>query len=312
MNERIYKGNSIIALPNDYVILDTETTGLDFWFDDIIEVAAIRYKDNCRVSEFTSLVNPGRRIPEFITQLTGITTEMVAGAPKLKQVLPQLMDFVGDAVIVGQNITFDINFLYDGTVKNGLSPIRNDHINIIRIARKVYPELDNYRLETIAKACGIKYTGAHRSLSDCEITAACYDHLKGKALNQMSEAEFVDLFKKKGGQKQSYSDFISSLDLSNIEPDEDHPIFGKCVVFTGELTRMKRKDALALVAQLGGTPADSITKKVNYLVVGNEDFVQSVKDGRTGKMKKAEALALKGHDIHIISEDTFFQMVDDN
>ena len=82
------------------------------------------------------------------------------------------------------------------------------------------------------------------------------------------------------------------------------------MVFTGTLERMPRKEALAYVAKLGGIPADSLTKETNYLVIGNGEFVASVKNGKTNKMKKAEAMALKGLDIHVVSESAFFKMVD--
>lgn len=309
MSERIHKGNSIIALPNNYVVIDIETTGLDFEFDDIIEISAIRYIDGTKAEEFSTLVNPKRSIPEFITELTGITNEMLANAPTIEAALPEFMSFVGASVIVGQNVSFDVNFIYDAADNLGLPAFSNDHINIMRIARKVYPNLGHYRLADIAAACGVSYEGAHRSLVDCEITGTCYEHLKAKVLETQTEAEFANLFKK-WHTIPSYTKFIASMDFDNIEADEDGPLFGKTVVFTGEMERMGRKDALTLVAKLGGIPSDTVTKKVNYLVVGNAEFVASVKNGRTKKMKKAEAYAAKGCDISIISEDTFFQLVE--
>ena len=198
MNTRENKGNSIIALPNDYVVIDIETTGLDFLYDDIIEISAIRYANNNKTEEFSTLINSERPIPEFITELPGITNEMVANAPTIEKALPEFMNFVGSSLLVGQNVAFDVNFLYDAASDQGLPAFANDHINIMRIARKVYPDLGSYRLGNIAAACSVPYKGAHRSLADCEITAACYNHLKGKVLETMSEAEFADMFKKKG------------------------------------------------------------------------------------------------------------------
>ena len=95
------------------------------------------------------------------------------------------------------------------------------------------------------------------------------------------------------------------------EIDDTNPIYGKTVVFTGALSSMGRKEALQIVANLGGIPADSITAKTNYLVIGAADFVKSVKDGKTTKMKKAEALRLKGADIATISETAFFDLIAD-
>ncbi len=313
MSNREYKGNSIIALPENYVVIDVETTGFDFQYDNIIELAAVKFTNGKKTDEFSSLVKPPRKIPDYIAQLTGISNEMVADAPTLQEALPQYLAFLGNDILVGQNVAFDVNFIYDATILYGLPPLANDHINIMRIAKKLFQGLEHYRLSDIATACAVPQDSAHRSLADCEVAAACYNHMKSIILDSMTEAEFAAKFihHSNHSHTQSYDEFIASMNLDDIEPDEDNPIYGKTVVFTGALERMERKPALALVAQLGGIPADNITKKTNYLVVGNAEFAASVKDGRTSKMKKAEALALKGNDISIISENTFFEMIDE-
>ena len=123
----------------------------------------------------------------------------------------------------------------------------------------------------------------------------------------MTEQDFIKSFDK---HENSYEKFIQGLDLTADAANEDSPIFGKTIVFTGTLERMQRKDALSLVAKHGGIPSDKLNKETNYLVVGNGEFVASVKNGKTSKMKKAESMALKGIDIHVISENTFFKMIE--
>ena len=80
-------------------------------------------------------------------------------------------------------------------------------------------------------------------------------------------------------------------------------------VFTGTLEKMSRKDAMQLVVDFGGSVGDNVTKKTNYLILGNNDFCQSIKDGKSNKQKKAEDLILKGHDIEILSENVFYDLV---
>jgi len=107
------KGRSIIAFPSGYVALDIETTGLDPSVDEIIELAAIRVRDGVRADTFASLVKPRNTISGFITELTGITNDMVSGAPRVESILPQFCEFIGGDVVVGHNVNFDINFIYD-------------------------------------------------------------------------------------------------------------------------------------------------------------------------------------------------------
>lgn len=314
-------GRSIIALPDSFVVVDTETTGLDFDFDNIIEVSAIRYENGVCVGTYTSLVKPPMiriydgtsdagteaYVSDFITELTGITNDMLASAPSIDTILPGFMDFLGDSIIIGHNIPFDVKFLGAACSNNGLGDLSNDYINTIRIVRKVFPGNPHYRLSDMANYCGIKQESSHRALSDCETTAACYLHMREKILADMSEYDFQKSFDKHG---DSYSKFIEGLSSLVDTANEDSPIFGKTIVFTGTLERMPRKEALTIVAQLGGIPSDKLNKETNYLVVGNGEFVASVKNGKTSKMKKAEAMAVKGMDIHVVSENTFFKMIE--
>lgn len=314
-------GRSIIALPDSFVVVDTETTGLDFEYDDIIEISAIRYTDGVCAGTFTSLVKPPvtsiydedsgveteEYVSDFITELTGITNDMLRDAPSIGEVLPEFIRFLGDTVIVGHNISFDVKFLDAACSSIGIGDFGNDYINTIRIARKSFPGKPHYKLSDMADYCEIHQDSAHRALADCETTAACYLHMREKILADMTEQDFQKSFDKHG---DSYSKFIEGLVPLTDCADEDSPIFGKTVVFTGTLDRMQRKEALTLVAQHGGIPSDKLNKETNYLVVGNGEFVASVKNGKTSKMKKAESMALKGIDIHVISENTFFKMIE--
>src|SRR5690554_5587430 len=94
--------------PRTYVAVDVETTGLDPRRDAIIEVAAVTFQGNDIINEFSSLVNPLREVPTFITDMTGITSEMVSDAPTMSALRPRLKTQLGDHILVGHNIEFDL------------------------------------------------------------------------------------------------------------------------------------------------------------------------------------------------------------
>ena len=317
---REFKGNSIIALPTDYVIIDTETTGLDYDYCDLIEVCAIRFSNGVQSEIFTTLIQPRKYevyddtvgawveeyVDNYITDLTGITNEMLASAPPPSSVMPELLSFIGDSVIIGHNVNFDINFIYDAAENNSGALLRNDFIDTLRIARKLFPDLKHHRLADIAVVCQVSQPQAHRAEADCLVTAQCYEYMRNTILADQTEDEFQNRFKR---NYRWYSNALANVAATVDDIDDTNPLYEKTVVFTGALSTMERKDAFQIVANLGGIPKDSITKKTNYLVIGNSDFAKSVKDGKTTKMKQAEAYQQKGSDITIVSENAFFEMI---
>ena len=325
---REHKGYSLISLPAEYVVIDTETTGLDYEYCNLIEISALKYSGGKCIDKFTSLVKPPlmktyfplrnngegewliRYVDSYITDLTGITNEMLENAPLPGDVLPQLLNFIGDSILIGHNVNFDINFIYDAAIKECATPLRNNFIDTLRIARKVFPNLKHHRLADISLACSVDQPQAHRAEADCLVTAQCYEHMRQLILEDKSEEEFQNLFAKKH-KNYNYANTLANISATVDDIDDTNPLFGKIVVFTGALSSMERKSAFQLVANLGGYPQDSITKKTSFLVIGNADFAKSIKDGKTSKIKKAESYQQKGSDILIISENAFFDLISD-
>ena len=97
-----------------------------------------------------------------------------------------------------------------------------------------------------------------------------------------------------------------------VETKKTHPLYGKVCVFTGKLELMSREQAAQLVVNLGGTCGNGVTKKTNYLILGNNDYCSTIKDGKSSKQKKAEQLILSGQDLQIIPEDVFYELVLEN
>ncbi|MBO5141627.1 MAG: 3'-5' exonuclease [Clostridia bacterium] len=175
---RQFKGKSLDNLVNDYVLVDIETTGLSPQKDDIIEIGAIKVKDNKIVDTYSSLINIGRKVPSYITNLTGITTDMLESDGKnVCDVLQEFVNFTGDNIIVGHNVNFDINFIYDKCEKYLDKPLSNDFIDTMKIAKRLV-DTPNYKLGTLADHFNVDYNGAHRGLKDVEITYEVYNNLK--------------------------------------------------------------------------------------------------------------------------------------
>ena len=158
------------------VALDLETTGLDYKTDLIIEIGAVRFDGKRVDDEFTSLINPGKHIPEFITGLTGITDEMVRQAPHISEVLGKLSDFIGDRPILGHNIQFDLSFLK----KYKLFEL-NQSIDTYEMAAVLMPSASRYNLGALGQQLGIPLPATHRALDDARVTAAAFHKLFEKA-----------------------------------------------------------------------------------------------------------------------------------
>lgn len=300
---REFKGNSEISLLDSFVVIDIETTGLDPEYDEIIELGAFKVKEGKITETFSKLVKPKYEISEFITQLTGITNEMVANEPSIEVVLPQFLSFISDYKVVGHNINFDINFIYDNSIRFLNTPFKNDFVDTLRLCRRLYPQLSSHRLQFMCDYLDLKPTGSHRALLDCETTYKLYEHIKSYII--ANNIDLTELFKPKRSQKLSAKDIVAV----NDEFDESNPLYDKHCVFTGTLS-IPRREAMQKVVDVGGVCEDSVTQKTNFLILGNLDY-NKCKGSKSSKMKKAEKLILSGQDLEIISENVFFDMLQD-
>ena len=305
--KRDYKGKSIVDFPEDYIVFDIETTGLDSFFNEIIEIGAIKYHWNKPIDKFHSLIKPDDEIDEFITELTGITNEMVNNSPRINKVLPLFVEFVGDGILVGHNVNFDINFVYDEMMKYNIGYLSNDYIDTLRISRKLLPNLKHHRLDDLTEYYKINANGHHRAMRDVEITNELFIKLKKEMSNSFSN---IDEF------RSSFNSHKNRIKFSEIKAnieilDSDNPFFEKNVAITGTLEKMQRKEAMQIIANLGGICQDGVNKETNYLILGNNDYNPQLRGEKSNKLIKAENLKLKGNDIEIISENVFYEVLND-
>src|SRR5690349_3996011 len=159
------------------ISLDIETTGLDENREAIIEVAAVKFNGRRVEDEFSTLINPGRHIPDFITGLTGIDDAMVRQAPRIRDIANDLVAFVGDAPILGHNVKFDIGFLR----KAGLFEFQQT-LDTYELAAVLMPMASRYNLGSLGQQLNIPLPATHRALDDARVTQAAYVRLLEMAM----------------------------------------------------------------------------------------------------------------------------------
>ncbi len=175
-------------MTDSYISIDLETTGLEPKHDKIIEIGALRVEKGQITDSFATFVNPGRRLEERITELTGIRDEDLSDAPYIQEVLPKLLDFMGDLPILGHSILFDFSFLKKAAVNEKLT-FEKSAVDTLKIARKYLTELESRSLDYLCNYYRIPHQ-AHRALEDARATHLLY----GKLVEQFYEKEQGGLF----------------------------------------------------------------------------------------------------------------------
>lgn len=160
------KGQSI---DTTYCVLDLETTGFSFRTEKITEVGIMKVKNGEVIDEFSCFVNPEKPIPPRVVEVTNITDDMVKDAETIDKVMPKILEFVGDSVLVAHNADFDIGFLKYNAKNLGLS-LENTYLDTLRLAKDLFPDYKKYKLGKIAENLGIKVEVAHRALDDVDTT----------------------------------------------------------------------------------------------------------------------------------------------
>lgn len=160
---------------DSYVCLDLETTGLDPKKDKIIEIGAVRVRDGEIDAMLETFINPGGALDERITELTGIVDARLEDAPDISKMLPELLDFIGDDVLLGHSVLFDYSFVKRAAVNEKLSFEKNG-IDTLKLARKFLPDLESRSLEFLCRHFEIEHS-AHRAIADAKATSVLYKRL---------------------------------------------------------------------------------------------------------------------------------------
>ena len=194
-----------------YCVLDLETTGFSFRTEKITEVGIMKFKNGEVIDEFSCFVNPEKPIPQRVIEVTNITDDMVKDAETIEKVMPKIIEFVGDSVLVAHNADFDIGFLKYNAKLLGLS-LENTYLDTLRLAKELFPEFKKYKLGLIAEKLGIKVEVAHRALDDVDTTVkvlkVMLDMLKEKNVKTVDDIDKLNIGKADYKRLPSYHAII--------------------------------------------------------------------------------------------------------
>ncbi|WP_099974863.1 PolC-type DNA polymerase III [Lactobacillus terrae] len=171
-------------LPAEYVIFDVETTGLSAVYDTIIELGATKMKDGEVIDSFDEFINPGHPLSDITTNLTSITDAMVQNAPDEQTIISKFMDFVGNDVLAGHNVTFDMGFLNAALVRMGRERLSMPVIDTLEMSRNLHSEHRNHKLDALAKRYNVSLEHHHRANHDAESTG----YIMYKMFSEMLDA----------------------------------------------------------------------------------------------------------------------------
>jgi DNA polymerase III epsilon subunit family exonuclease len=175
----------------EYVVIDIEATSLPAPRNRITEFAAVMISDGEIVGEYSTLVNPGMRIPRYVQKITGIKDDMVKDAPRFEDVAEDIREVVGNKVIVAHNTTFDVTMLNFELDRTTGVRIENSSLCTVKLSRKLQPGLEKYKLGDVANFFDVEITDRHRAFSDAEATAKIFLKLlaiaRGKGMDRLGQ-----------------------------------------------------------------------------------------------------------------------------
>lgn len=305
---RKHKGKSLIDFPDDYIIIDIETTDFDCFYGEIIEISAKKYIDHRYENEFTTLIKAENPIDQYITELTGITNEMLENKPSFADIAENFMNFIDGYILIGHNVHFDINFLYDNLLDLG-HILNNNLVDTLRLSKISVKDTKNHQLDTLCQLFNLQRP-SHRASADVNATKDLYDKLieLHREQPQIMEDFFTRQKRRRKNIPVNYDNIEPTIDTKNIDPT--NPFFNKYVCFTGKMEIMTKQEAAQYVVNLGGKPQTNVTQKTHYLVIGDLEYRQKIYGDKSLKHKKAEKLIAKGQDLEILTEISFLEILD--
>lgn len=302
-----------------YVALDVETAN-DFR-GSICSIGLVRFKNGTVSETFYSLINPEEEFDWFNISIHGIRPEDVTNAPTFPEIKQQIVDFIGEDIVVAHFAQFDMGALKDVYQKYQIEFDNIHYICSYHLAKTTFPGQLNYKLKGLANTLNIQLEH-HNALSDAQTSGLILDFLiKSNGFSDLGEflkAYRYDKtgqlgirgFKRKKEARTYKENLIYQPTPEEIAMmDHNHCFYGLNFCFTGKLERMTRKEANKAAALVGAIPEKSVTKHTNVLVVGEQDWRVVGKEGLSNKMKKAQSLLEKGQNIEILTENDFIKLL---
>lgn len=321
---------AVDGMPLDFFVIDLETTGTDYKSAEICEIAALRVEGGLVVDEFEQLVYIDGEMPRAAQFVNHISKEMLEGEPHMTAALSSFLSFIGTSpVLVGHNICgFDIPLLKRVASLCGLRFPPSQEIDTLTLARRAWPDRSSHSMKSLRSDLGIEGRGAHRALKDCQDELEVYMAIRRDVA--AGRASIADPDKRRPRwrsftitaspstssakrpaaapknppkslpakwQRRKASEFTTEV----TSFDESNPLFGKGVVFSGDVPGHGYDECMQLVKDSGGIPQDRVTKKTGILVVGASAGL--------AKTEKAKKCLEAGQDIKIIDASEFSRIV---
>src|SRR5690606_32696404 len=166
--------DEIIKLPveqTEFSVVDVETTGITPRLNSIIEIGIVKVKGLKIIDRYSTLINPGRPVPYYITQLTGISDDEIFNAPFFEEVADEILQFISGTVLTAHNLSFDKSFLNREFLLTGRDKLKLPELCTVRLAKRLFPDLRSKSLSSLCRHLRVKLINAHRALPDAEATA---------------------------------------------------------------------------------------------------------------------------------------------
>jgi DNA polymerase-3 subunit epsilon len=281
---------------NTFVVIDVETANYDV--SSICQIGAVKFTDGVIVDEWETLVNPETFFDYINTEIHGIEEFHVKNSPKFPEVYQKFKERYPGALLVTYT-AFDRSSLNKAAIKYNLPFLENTWLDCAKVVRRHWSDFAyrGYGLKNIADHVGIKFKH-HNALEDAKTAGLIFDMI-------MQESELtLDQWIEKASRK------ITNYHFSiKKEGNEDGPLFGECIVFTGALN-IPRSEAAKIAADAGCNVNNGVNKDTTILVVGALDESKLACFTKSTKQRKAEQLIQSGKEIRILSEEDFYSLVE--
>ena len=292
------KGQEWPDFISDYTMLDIETTGLNPYRDHVTELGAVKVRANKVVDEFSQLVVYPRsnHVPSFITKLNGITEDLLLEKGKpVKEAMTAFRTFIGDDIVIGYNVNFDLNFLYDLARKFHLPELSNNYVDVLRLARVYYPQQHNRLLDCIQRA-GIAQVEQHHGLADSLDTKKVYDDFR--------QHFTPELLQEAQGKLKNIDLLQDELEVWKL--GFRNPVNNKKIAFAPEV-EINGTEAAQMVNNMNGVAQAGVKADTDYLIMSDNGFFSK----SNPETLKAKEFNHAGSKIKRLSESYFLNMLDE-
>lgn len=300
------QGHLVWDFPEEYIVLDTETTGLDPLSDEMIEFAGIKFHQDQEIGRLQILIKPKRKLDPFITHLTGISSADLADAPVASEALPIVQNFLGSSLLVAHNAIFDISFLAANYAYHLHRPLLNNYSCTLKLSQAMFPEMSSFKLSFLASRLAIE-AAPHRALADTLTTAELLRKLKAILQEHQDPEQF--LYWQRSPQLPVPTTAIIPL---RDDIAVSHPLWGKRIVLLGNLMKLSRREAKQALANVGAINQDLIDEHTDFLVQGSRsgnlglDLLLEEKNRQV-----VRGLSLPAHQPQVLLETEFIRLLRD-